>query len=286
MILVHDIFCHDHHFHVDALVGPLFPLHESPAQPALVLLDKSHFHSAHIVVIVLAVLFPEHQGLILHITVLQIRLPQCMVLSLCRRLFGQAVFFIFKFLAFGNFGLQNGPCLLKFPLCVAKSDRVKAGFQKALCADTLHIANECFFSLEKLIFAGLLAPVFPGLEFAIGHFLSLLLASVLERQENSLFESCLSDHLAKHVMFGLHVLRLYRRDPLYKRSSLSSQRAPPHDLHHEVLLSALVLIVVSPSTEVIPQFELSLPTTHPIDHFHGADFVGVNALTIEVKLAP
>lgn len=90
---------------MDTFVSSFFPLHESPAQSALVLLDQAHFNAVHVVIIVLAVLFPNHQCLILDIAMLKVGLSQRVVLSLGSCLFGKAVLFILKFFSFRDLSL-------------------------------------------------------------------------------------------------------------------------------------------------------------------------------------
>ena len=50
---------------------------------------------------------------------------------------------------------------------------------------------------------------------------------MLEGKEHSLFESRLSDDLAKKIMLVLHVLVFNRSDPLDKSSALKSQGPTP-----------------------------------------------------------
>ena len=105
-------------------------------------------------------------------------------------------------------------------------------------------------------------------------------------KEDPLFECRLCHHLAKHIVFGLHVLGADGGDPLDEGPPLCSQGAPPHDFHDEVLLRAPIFIEVAPSAEVVAQLELSLPTAHPVDHFHCAYFVGVDTFAVQIELPP
>ena len=109
---------------------------------------------------------------------------------------------------------------------------------------------------------------------------------MLKGKEHSLFESCLSDDLAKKIVLVLHILTFDRTDPFDKSSALKSQGPTPANTSHEVLLSRPVSIEIAPGIEVGSEFELSLTTTHSIDHLDRTDFVRVNALTIEVELSP
>ena len=207
---------------MNALISTFFPLHEGPAQASLMLLDQPHLDSIHIVVPVLAVFFPDHQGLVLDITVLKVGLSKRVILRLGSSLFGKAFFLVLKLLALGYLRLEHGSCLLKLILRVAESDRIEARLEKALRAHTLHVPNQRFLPGKELVLAGLFAPVLPGEEFAIGHLLPLLLACVLQCQENPLLKRRLCHYLAKHIMFGLHVLRSDCSDPLDEGLSLRS----------------------------------------------------------------
>jgi len=103
---------------------------------------------------------------------------------------------------------------------------------------------------------------------------------VLKGKEHSLFEGRLSDDLAKKIVLVLHILTFDRTDPFDKSSALKSQGPTPANTSHEVLLSSPVSVEIAPGIEVRSEFELSLTTTHSIDHLDRTDFVCVNALTI------
>lgn len=45
-------------------------------------------------------------------------------------------------------------------------------------------------------------------------------------------------------------------------------------------------VEIAPDIEVSSELELGLTTTHSIDHLDCADFVSVNALSIQVELSP
>ena len=105
LVAVHDILRHGHHFHMDLLVLALLPLHEGPAETALVLVDQAHLDSVHAVIVELAVLLPGHQGLVLDVAVLEIRLAQGVVLRLCSSLFGKALTLVLKLFTLRNLGL-------------------------------------------------------------------------------------------------------------------------------------------------------------------------------------
>jgi len=94
LVIIHDVLSHDHHLHVDALVGTLLPLHEGPVEAALVLLNQSQLHSIHVVAVVLAVLLPKHQGLVLDIAVLEVALAESVILGLRGGLLCQALSFV------------------------------------------------------------------------------------------------------------------------------------------------------------------------------------------------
>ena len=286
MVLIHDILRHHHHLHVAALICTLLPLHEGPAQASLVLLNQPHLNSFHIVVTVLAVLFPDHQGLVLDVTVLEVGLAERVVLRLGSCLLSEALLFELKLFALGYLGLEDGPRRLELVLGVAETDRIEAGLQKALSAHALHVTDQGLFAGEELVFAGLFTPVFPSQEFAISHLLCLLLTCVFQSKEDPLLERRLCHHLAKHFVFGLHVLGADGGDPLDKGPPLGPQGAPPHDFHDEVLLRAPILIEVAPPAEVVAQLELGLPAAHPVDHFHCADFVRVDTFAVQIELPP
>ena len=126
MVLIHDILRHHHHLHVAALICTLLPLHEGPAQASLVLLNQPHLNSIHIVVTVLAVLFPDHQGLVLDVAVLEVGLAERVVLRLGSCLLGEALPFELELFALGYLGLEDGPRRLELVLSVAETNRIEA----------------------------------------------------------------------------------------------------------------------------------------------------------------
>ena len=144
------------------------------------LINQSELDSVHVMIIVLAVLFPGHQGLVLDVTVFEVRLSKCVILGLGRRLLGQTFAFIFKFFTLRNLGLQNLTSCLKFVIHVAEFDSIKALFKESFGPDTFYVAYKRLFSGEKLVFTALLTPILPRHEFSVGHFLTLLLHSVLK----------------------------------------------------------------------------------------------------------
>ena len=223
LVLVHDVLRHHHHLHVHALVSTFLPFHESPAQPALMLLNETHLDTVHVMTVMLAVLSPDHEGLVLDITVFEVCLSQSVVLSLGRSLLRETLFLVFKLFTLRYLSFENGTGLLKLHLGVAKSDSVEARLQETISPDTLYVADEGLFASEEFVLPGLFTPVFPGLELAIGHLLSLLLHSVLEGQENSLLERRLRDDLAKHVMLLFHVLRANGGDPFDESLALGTK---------------------------------------------------------------
>lgn len=109
---------------------------------------------------------------------------------------------------------------------------------------------------------------------------------MLKGKEHSLFESCLSDYLAKNFMLVLHILAFDRANPFDKSCTLKSQGPTPANTRHEVLLSCTMRVKIAPDIEVRSEFELSLTTTHSINHLDRTDFVSVDALTIQVELSP
>ena len=139
LVAVHDIFRHGHHFHVDFLVLALLPLHEGPAETALVLVDQAHLDTVHAVTVELAILLPGHQCLVLDVAVLEIRLAQSIVLRLCSSLLGKALSLVLKFLTLRNLGLKHHSCLFELHLSVAKSNRVEALLKQALSPHTLDV---------------------------------------------------------------------------------------------------------------------------------------------------
>ena len=98
LVLIHDVFSHHHHLHVDALVSPFLPLHEGMVEPTLVLADQAQLHPVHVVLVMLAVLLPDHQSAVLHVAVPQVRSSHQVVLRLRRGLFIQALSLVLKLL--------------------------------------------------------------------------------------------------------------------------------------------------------------------------------------------
>ena len=92
LVVIHHILCHDHHLHVDSLVCTFLPFHEGPAETTLMLVDKSHFDSVHVMTVMLTVFLPDHQSLVLDIAVLQVGLSKGVVLRLGSHLLSQAFF--------------------------------------------------------------------------------------------------------------------------------------------------------------------------------------------------
>ena len=109
---------------------------------------------------------------------------------------------------------------------------------------------------------------------------------MLEGEENSLLESSLGDNLAKHFMLCLHVLAANGGNPLDEGLSLRSERPSPADTGHEVLLLLAAVVEVSPLAKEGAEFCFGLAASHAVDHLHGGDLVGVDALAVKVQLTP
>lgn len=201
------------------------------------LIYKSQLHAVHVVREVLAVLAPDHQSLVLDVTMLEVRFAQRIVLRLGRGLLFEAIPLVLQFFALRDLGFENGSCGFKLFICVAKFDCVEALLEKTFAADTLDVGDERFFASEELVFAALFAPVLPRQELAAGHLLSLLLDRVLERQEDTLFETRHRYDLAEHLVLLAHVFLLDGGNPLHKSLPLRSKRPPIANAPHEVLLS-------------------------------------------------
>jgi len=84
---------------------------------------------------------------------------------------------------------------------------------------------------------------------------------VLESQENSLLECGLSNYLAKHIMFLLHILLLDGGDPFDKGSTFESKRPTPADTAHEIFLGCPMRIEITPPIEEVSELELCLAST-------------------------
>jgi len=280
LIIVHNVLSHDHHLHVDALVRTLLPLHESPVKTALVLLNQAQLHTSHVVAIVLAILLPDHEGLVHNITVLKVALAQGVILCLRRRLLGQAFTLVLELLALGDLRLEDGSRRLKLLIGVGELDSVEALLQQSIFTDALNVSYKSFLASEELVLTALLAPVFPSLELTIGHLLTLLLHSMPESQEHSLLEGCVRDNLAEHLLLLLHVFIANRGDPLNEGLAFGTLGATPAYRQHKVLLGVGVLAEVSPAAEVVAQFELGRSTAHAINHLDGVDLVGIDALPV------
>ena len=59
---------------MDSFISTFLPLHEGPVKSAFVLVDQSKLDSLHLVFVMLAVLFPDHESLVLDIAVLEVSL--------------------------------------------------------------------------------------------------------------------------------------------------------------------------------------------------------------------
>jgi len=99
-----------------------------------------------------AILFPDHESLILHIAVLKVSLTKAMVLALSGGLLRQALFLVLKFFTLGDLSLKNGSGLLKFHLGVAEADSVKALLDKTLSLDTFDVGDKGCLPSEELVF--------------------------------------------------------------------------------------------------------------------------------------
>ena len=103
-------------------------------------------------------------------------------------------FFELEVFALGNLLFKNSTGLFELCLGVIKTDRVVASLQQTLGTQTFSFGNDEFLSVEELVFARCVAPVFPSLKL---DFLALslgLLDAVLECQEHTLFEPRFSHH--------------------------------------------------------------------------------------------
>ena len=271
---------------MDAFVSSLLPLHEGPVQSALVLMDEAQLDALHVVAVVLAVLLPDHQRLVLDVAVLEVGLAQGVILGLGRHLLLEALLLVLELLALGDLRLKQHPRGLELLVGVAELDSVEALLEEALGSDTFDIGNQGLLSGKELVLAGLLTPVLPGEELALGHLVARLLAGLLEGEEDALLEGGLGDNLAQYLVLLLHVLGADGGDPLDKRPSLRPQAPPPADRHHEVLLRLPVVVEVSPPAEVVAELELYLTAAEPVEHLDSTDLVGIDALPVQVELAP
>ena len=174
-----------------------------------------------------------------------------MILRLRCHLFFKAFFLVLKLLSFWYLRFQLHSCHFKLIVRDAKFDCIKALLEETLSADSFNIGNKSFFTSKEFVLSRLFTPVLPCEEFAFSHFISGLLASLLEGEEDALFESRLSNYLAENFMFLLHVLGTDGSYPFDKGLSLGSQGPSPADRHHEVLLGSAVLAEVTPPTEEV-----------------------------------
>ena len=250
------------------------------------LFNQTHFYTVHIVTMVLAVLLPNHQRLVQHIAVLEVALAQRVILGLRCCLLSQAFALVLELLTLWDLRLKDSPSRFELVVGVGELDGVEALLEESILADALNVFDKSRLACEELVFATLLAPVLPSHELAIGHLLTLLLDSMSESKEHSLLESRLSDDFAEHLLLLLHILVPDRRNPLYESLTFRTLRTAPAHRKHEVLLGVVVLTIVPPAAEKVTHLELRLPTAHTVNHFDGAYFVGVDALSIEVDLAP
>ena len=91
-------------------------------------IDEPDFHPFHGVAVMLAGVFPDHQGFVLDVAVSQVALSESVVFGFGGSLLFEAFFFVFEFLFLWNFGFELGTRCFKLVLSVEEFNCIKASF--------------------------------------------------------------------------------------------------------------------------------------------------------------
>ena len=210
---------------------------------------------------------PNLQRIIHKITVTQIALAEHVVFRLPIHVFAQTFHLVLQLELFRDFIIQNCSSFFKLLLQDAKSNRVKNFFHQPLSSDALNFLNQKLFFIEVLVVSCSFAPSFPGCKLHTGSLCSLLLAGMLEPQENSLFKPGFSYNVRDFFV------------PLEKRVALAESQPDNVGLTNlplslslnnsieKIVLSLPPFNKVSPSAECISLSELGSATQQPFQLF-------------------